>query len=164
MTKHWHLGLHTVAIYTGYGCRMSATDTIPWALLLDNIRFRYSSALCRIGWCVTVANGRIWHYGSWLALEDLLIIIDEFWLMCCHLSVYSLSLPFGIRLLLVLMQSMLPCILFYFTSTASVVHVVRIKLIRWMVCLFFLFLTAASAIHATFVVRRICKKLMVCFL
>ena len=54
-----HVGLRTVRVHTGYGCRMSATGTVPWAFLLGNIRFGYGSALCRIGWCNTVANGRI---------------------------------------------------------------------------------------------------------
>ena len=50
---------------TGYGCRMSATGTVPWALLLGTIRFGYGSALCRIGWWATAANGRINQTPRW---------------------------------------------------------------------------------------------------
>jgi hypothetical protein len=66
-TEKTQLGLCAIPIHTGYSCHMSAMGTIPWALLPSHIQFGHGSALCHIGWCITVANGWIWQYGS--ALE-----------------------------------------------------------------------------------------------
>ena len=35
------VGLHAIPIHTGYDCHMSAMCTIPWAFLLDKIRFGF---------------------------------------------------------------------------------------------------------------------------